>query len=986
MKRLGWAVGGMSALAAAVCLLSGPNLRGQQVLQFGFEGREPVWVQGLSDAPFKELAHRMTDEHAHGGQRSEFIQLQAEQGNFIHYTYDVGKAPVCEELDVSVWVRANRPGVRLLCRVVLPRERDPHNVDRPLTTIIGSDPDKDAYKLAGRWQQLALRQPLKRLREQEQLLRAELKRDVIVADAYVDQVILNVYGGPGLTEVWTDDLQVGPLAEAPRPAAAPVGRGGAASRAAPGRRAEARLEGSYLYAGGERFFMRAIRHTGTPLKTLADAGFNTVYLDESTPAGLVEDAARLGFWIVPRVAPPASLAGRPETGPVEGQLTSGEIFGRKVSRFTELADVLCWDLGSTLTFDRLPAVSRAAQAFRSVDPARPVSADVWDGLQAYPQTVNQLMLGAHRAPLMTSLELTSYRDWLTQRRHLAPPGTFCWTWIQTHLDDWATTVSYDRTSAAGPITRTAATETAPEPQGPQAEQIKLMAYTAIGAGYRGLGFWSDRSLADSHTGRDRLLALAQLNQELKMLEPLLVTAQEPAWIDTSNPQVKAAVIRTLPAKGEPSKGLLVLPLWIGGGAQFVPGQSATAELSMVVPQVPGGAEPWEVSPGQVRKLPWKRKLGGVEVTLHEFSLAQPIVFTSDLTGLVVRWQDLQRDLAPVAAQWAHDQAEEELTKVERINGELEQLGRRLPDAQQLLDKARGYLTSCQNHRRDGNHAEAYAEAERALRPLRILMRAHWEKAVREMGKGAVPVSSPYAVSFFTLPRHYRFLDQIQQSRVGGNVLPDGDFELPPSQVPQGWLVQDDEPPAAGEAPPTGTSPVLGRVPAAATTTAAEGTSPILGRVPGAATTTVLDKVVKVARRVTEEHNSGAQSLMLKVTAKDPALPPAALERTFLAIHSPAVRLEPGTLVRISAWVKVPSAVTASTDGVLLYDSAGGEPLAVRLTQATKGWEQVTLYRRVPPSGSVNVTMALTGLGTAYFDDVRVEPLLGRGAPVPMANR
>ena len=46
---------------------------------------------------------------------------------------------------------------------------------------------------------------------------------------------------------------------------------------------------------------------------------------------------------------------------------------------------------------------------------------------------------------------------------------------------------------------------------------------------------------------------------------------------------------------------------------------------------------------------------------------------------------------------------------------------------------------------------------------------------------------------------------------------------------------------------------------------------------------------------------------------------------------------------------------------------------MRLTGATK-WKKYTLYRRVPANGVVNVTMALTGLGTVYFDDVRIEPL------------
>jgi hypothetical protein len=85
-------------------------------------------------------------------------------------------------------------------------------------------------------------------------------------------------------------------------------------------------------------------------------------------------------------------------------------------------------------------------------------------------------------------------------------------------------------------------------------------------------------------------------------------------------------------------------------------------------------------------------------------------------------------------------------------------------------------------------------------------------------------------------------------------------------------------------------------------------------------------------------------------------------------------------------VRIPKAITASTDGALLFDSAGGEPLALRLTGESKRWKQYILYRRVPPSGSIHVTLALTGLGKVYFDDVKIEPLLtGNSSPILQAG-
>jgi hypothetical protein len=125
--------------------------------------------------------------------------------------------------------------------------------------------------------------------------------------------------------------------------------------------------------------------------------------------------------------------------------------------------------------------------------------------------------------------------------------------------------------------------------------------------------------------------------------------------------------------------------------------------------------------------------------------------------------------------------------------------------------------------------------------------------------------------------------------------------------------------------------------------------------------------------------------MLQVKLKNPKAPePIALERTFVAINSPSVRVQPGAIVRISGWVRIPEPIKASADGALLYDSIGGEPLAVRLTNKTD-WQQFVLYREAPPSGAVNVTLALTGLGIAYFDDVRIEPLLWNGVPAQTAK-
>ena len=105
----------------------------QQVLQFGFEGKETFFRQGKSDASISLMKHQLSDESAHTGQKSELIQFTAGNGQFAHFFYDFGQAQVTDELNISLWVKANRPGMQLFCRVILPKERDPKNLDQPLT-------------------------------------------------------------------------------------------------------------------------------------------------------------------------------------------------------------------------------------------------------------------------------------------------------------------------------------------------------------------------------------------------------------------------------------------------------------------------------------------------------------------------------------------------------------------------------------------------------------------------------------------------------------------------------------------------------------------------------------------------------------------------------------------------------------------------------------------------------------------------------------
>jgi hypothetical protein len=884
---------------------------GQQVHRNGFEGRDPAFVKGGADAAFQETLHELTDLTAHSGQMSEHIRLTTALGSYIHYYYASSRAPISEELSAGLWFKSNRPGAQLLARLVLPREKSPNSLDDRLTTLIRGD----SYENVGRWQRLELRRPVKLAKDQQQILRVDLKRDVDFTDAYIDRLILNVYGGPGQTEVWIDDLEIGPIVDNSGPfstTSRPVTVPGTTAPAPHllNRAGVVELNQNRLLVNGKPFFLRGIRHSDTPLKALRDAGFNAVWFDYATSPALLEEAVNLGFWVVP------SLPVTAENSP----LATPDALSQTLNRFLLGEAVLFWDLGGGLVEEQKDIIARAAPLIRASDGQRPVGVDVWDGFGPYSRLVDAISF--HRWPLMTGLELPGFRDWMNQRRLMTRQGTFTWTWVQTHLPDWYTNLVYHRPGDS-PFN---------EPIGPQPEQVRLLTYIALAAGCRGLGFWSDRFLADTHQGRDRLLGLAMLNQELQLLEPLLVEADTPRWVDTSEERVKAAILRN-------KHGVLVLPMWLGQGSQFVPGQSAKARLEIIVPEVSAATQAWEISPAEVRSLQTERVVGGTKVIVPEFALTAAILFTADNnpSGILVRYQEQVRRMRKLAAQWSHDLAEVELDKATRVETELEAASHTLPDGAALLGDARKRLRTCVEHWNNGDYRQAYQEAERSLRPLRILMRAQWEEAEKKLD---APVCSPYAVSFFTLPQHWAFMSQIKQMDLGQNLLPGGNFESAPGQAPTGWSVQEAR----------------------------------------------LDAVEMAARRVSEEPKEGKQCLVLEIRPAKGAPRPKSLERTFLAINSPVVHLQPGTIVQISGWLRIQETIDVTPDGALFYDSVGGEPLAVRQAKETKKWKQFKLLRQVPESGTINVTLAITGLGRVYFDDIRIEPFVTRKPGVQAAGK
>jgi hypothetical protein len=959
----------VAAVALAAVLAAVPTVDAQTIHKYGFAGKQTALVKADANVAFQERDHVITDRYTHTGPTSEYIRIEANpppgatEAEYVHYAYDTPPAPVTDRLTAQVWVKALRAGVQVKARVVFPKEKDPRNPDAPLTTLVAGD----VYKNVRTWQALGFGSFPDLLAKQRQVLLARLGREINEADAYIDRILLNVYTGPGVTDVWVDDVEIGPVRSDQLPPPKPQAPGVPAAQGGGVKARSVEFTDGQILIDDKPFFMLAIRHTNTPLKTLRDAMFNTVWFPNDCPQEVIDEAVRNDFWIVPTLPLPAGEweNRKPKKPDPAGLEKEADAISRYLRKFLAADAVLMWDFGGGRTAEDLDRVAAAAEVVRTFDPRRPRSIDLWDGYSAYSRYVNAL--GAHRWPLFSSLELTAYRDWLAQRKALTAPGNLTWTWVQTHMPDWFLEHLCGRADVSS----------VDFPVGPHPEQIRILTYLALAAGHRGLGYWSDRFLDNAFHGRDRLLEIALLNSEIEMLQDVLFAAQDPArWIPTSDPNVQAAVIRG-------PKDILVLPVWLGPGSQYTPAQGTVPTLSVTVPLVPDQATPWLVTPAGVSEIKgYRRVAGGTEVQIPEFDTAAAIVFTQDLgiNGKVVRWQDHTRyEKGRLAAQWAQQQAIEQFNKTltthKRI---LEAGGPELPEAAELFHKSEGYIKAAAVYSETRQWDMAYREARRALRPLRVLMHADWAEAARTLD---VPTASPYAVSFYSLPQHWLFAREVASSRPAGNGFPHGGFELSRpapktgasvTSLP-GWTVRKlilDRADGLAAIVNTDQEGLLDRPP--------EPPDPGKGRY----------APQRVAPRPPDfrQPDAGHHCLMLRLDVRGendesgrarPA--PQALERTVLAVDSPPADFAPGSLVRVSFWAKVPYPIGTSADNFVVFDTAGGEPLGVRIGVTTT-WKEFHLYRRVPAHGKVAMTFALTGFGTAFVDDVRIEPMVPFSQP------
>jgi len=517
----------------------------------------------------------------------------------------------------------------------------------------------------------------------------------------------------------------------------------------------------------------------------------------------------------------------------------------------------------------------------------------------------------------------------------------------------------------------------------QPDQIRMQVFAALMAGDRALGFRADADIT-GEAAKPRLMEMAILNAEIELIEPILAKGSDPIQFwntfdrdperimeynssgigsgfnqmrknTVTGPQKEVAPHRSIKCASVPTvdgRGRVLLVADLAPGGQYQPPQMGVNDLKIMV-QVPDNSQALEVSPAGISVLPRERVTGGLRFTIPMFSGTAILIVTTD-QGLKGRLEAAVARTAPMASEFAIQQARAQIREASEINAQLASDGHPARDAGDLLRQAEDHLKSAIDARERMDYPLAWFEARWVGRAVRVLQRSHFDKAARDLSKltteqakledrkGPYPwfaaVSWPPLTAWQTLPEAYSWLAAIR-----GDSGPFGENLIPSGQFDDGGIAQ----------------------------------MATLGWTDVSHVSDDTDTKIEVVDGAGFGGKNAALRLLVAPKSLDPKkvddiLP--YLDHEAAAVRTPPIPIVRDGLYRIRVLVRLNRQLPAGTGGLIVRDSIGGKPYQFRAIDASPLWREVTLYRVAPEDGTMTVTLGLAGYTDAYFDRLRVDTI------------
>jgi len=929
----------VTGVSLVITLLAGllcPDVVAARDFHFGFDDPQVSWKLIRNESAVRISIHDRTNALRFEGAAAEQIQMESNaRDEVVIFEHELPASRILDELSVSLAVRASHPGTQMYLRVVLPRMIDP-TTGQPLVKHINGE----SLQESGRWQTLTCKTTDNAIAREQILWRAQHPGVLLdTRDLYIDRIYLRMPISQGISELLIDDLRCGPLV--------PIATNTAAPRQESVKHVSLRAD--RLLVDDTPFFPRILPSHGETLDQLKSSRANVIYTDGLLDNETIEAFRLAGMWTTS--TPPCLRDG------------SGEILAASLALNSHQAKVpdglLFWTLGTRVSKEDRSDMLRWIDQIQGSQPVhpRPIFADISSGVDLYSHDLD--FLGISRHVMQTSITLEEYRDYMNRKATIAAPDALRISWIQT---DPHSVYKKLRPNALHPVTM--------EP-----EQIMLQAYTAIASGCRGIGFWKQTPLSsatedssDQPALKERDLAIELVNLELELLETFLATGDSMGNIDvylTAAGQTPQAPSRTTsmsyhsgakPANSPPpttSKtdiqaavihcpyGWLILPIWFGRDAQYVPAPLTARECKMIVHGIPETAVALQISPTRADKqsVGRARKAGGLELTLTELDMTSAIFVTTDQN---VQAQ-IERKIAKLrepAARLTLELARAKYLRTKAVINELAAytsnvnvynatLNRTIPE---LLNRCEQKLSSSQFH-------SARMDAQEVMRICRGIQYEFWSNSVANLSQ---PPSSLDALCFQTLPDYWRLSDRLKlkESNSLKNVLTSGTFEDPTLMAQEGWERLEEPRPD-------------------------------------------VTLISELASR--QGHNSDfALRLAAFPVEKEHYLN---ITEPLTRLITPAVDVHAGETVIVEGFIRTPTAVNLSENAFRIYDNQAGSVAALRYTNVDN-WTPFRMVRSIHQDSSFFAVFDLSGLGDVLLDDVAIKVVPAPEAvvtsPTPLA--
>lgn len=459
----------------------------------------------------------------------------------------------------------------------------------------------------------------------------------------------------------------------------------------------------------------------------------------------------------------------------------------------------------------------------------------------------------------------------------------------------------------------------PLPLNASHEQLTALTAAAMSVKSRNFVFSSESSLMEkTPAAEQRARNLELINLRLQLLSPWLATGKVSGVAQSSEPGLSAMVFQA-------ERSHLLMPVAWSRNFQSQQSLYMNRPVSFLVPGVAESTDVYLLTLAGAKRLRHERTTGGLRVSAESLPVDGLIMLTSDSQAFS-RVSQYLRQVSGRAARLHRDVVAHQLQQLEQLIANSPERTESIDAFRTLIGRSIQELAACDRNLASGYHELAYDRADTIEQVL-----AQAEYVLRNRPGEPITLVTPLGFSTATLFEERKLANLLSTAMASGELLAGGNFEDLNGLLQSGWRHQ--QLPHAG--------------------------------------------ITSAVRLSPDMPHEGAYCLELEARNLDVNAPTSVVPTAPVWISTQGIAVKTGDLVEISGVARVPEQLIGTVDGLQIIDSLGGPGMATRIIHSPS-WRSFRIVRGVTTDTQLVVSIALSGLGKAQVDDLRVRKLTPAG--------